>query len=221
MEAIQNFMEDRGILRMITRIKESGRRVAGIMDNMLSFARKSDARVSFHTLSELLDKTLELAATDFKMIEIKKEYDDKMPPVPCEGAKIQQVLLNILCNGAQAMQEAGTEKPLFIARTRVENKRNMVCLEIEDNGPGMDEKTLKRVFVPFFTTKPLGIGTGIGLSVSYFIIVDDHGGEMEVESTLGKGTKFIIKLPIKIMEIQDRLQINEKLRIREEGIRCP
>jgi PAS domain S-box-containing protein len=197
MEAIQNFMENRDILPMITSIKESGQRLAGIIDNMLSFARKSDARVSFYTLSELLDKAFELAATDFKMIEIKKEYDDKMTPVPCEGVKIQQVLLNILRNGAQAMQEAGIEKPLFLARTLVENKRNMVYLEIEDNGPGMDEKTLKRVFDPFFTTKPLGIGTGIGLSVSYYIIVDNHGGEMKVESSLGKGTKFIIKLPFK------------------------
>ena len=197
MEAIKKFMEDRDILPMMKTIKDSGQRMAGIMDNMLSFARKSDARVSSHNLSALLDKTLELTATDFKMIGIKKEYDAKIPPVPCEGGKIQQVLLNILRNGAQAMQDAGTEKSLFIVRARVENKRNMVCLEIKDNGPGMDEKTLKHVFEPFFTTKPLGIGTGIGLSVSYFIIVDDHGGEMEVESTLGKGAEFIIKLPIK------------------------
>ena len=72
----------------------------------------------------------------------------------------------------------------------------MVRIEIEDNGPGMDDSTLKRVFEPFFTTKDVKNGTGLGLSLSYFIIVDDHGGEMEAESTLGEGTKFIIKLPI-------------------------
>ncbi len=118
-----------------------------------------------------------------------------MPPAPCEGAKIQQVLLNILRNGAQAMQEAGTESPLFIVRTRLEKSRKMVRLEIEDNGPGMDEATRKRVFEPFYTTKPTGEGTGLGLSVSYFIITENHHGEMNVESNPGSGAKFIIRLP--------------------------
>ncbi len=72
----------------------------------------------------------------------------------------------------------------------------MVQIEIEDNGPGMDKKTQERIFEPFFTTKGVNRGTGLGLSVSYFIIVDDHGGEMEVESEPDKGTKFIIKLPV-------------------------
>lgn len=108
------------------------------------------------------------------------------------------MLLNILRNGAQAMQETGTVKPCLIVRTRFEKERKMVCMEIEDNGPGMDETTRKRVFEPFFTTKPVGVGTGLGLSVSYFIITEKHGGEMRVESTLGMGTKFIIKLPVQM-----------------------
>ena len=71
----------------------------------------------------------------------------------------------------------------------------MVCLEIEDNGPGMNASTRKRVFEPFFTTKPVGERTGLGLSVSYVIITENHGGEMEVESIPGTGTKIIIHLP--------------------------
>jgi len=130
------------------------------------------------------------------MIEIRKVYENKVPPVPCEKAKIQQVLLNILRNGAQAMQEAGTKKPLFIVNLRLEESRGMVCLELTDNGPGMDENTRKRVFEPFYTTKPVGIGTGLGLSVSYFIISENHGGEMSVESIPGFGAKFIIRLPL-------------------------
>jgi signal transduction histidine kinase len=74
--------------------------------------------------------------------------------------------------------------------------KKMVRIEIRDNGPGMDEDTRKKVFEPFFTTKDLGEGTGLGLSVSYFIIVDDHGGKMEVASAPGKGTSFIIRLPL-------------------------
>ena len=207
MEAIESFMEMRGIPRMLKAIRESGSRVAAIVDNMLSFARKSDATISSHSLEELIDKTLELAATDydlkknydFKLIEIDKEYAGNLPSIPCEAGKIQQVLLNILRNGAQAMQQGGTEKPGFVIRTRLEQRRNMACIEIEDNGPGMDKAVSKRVFEPFFTTKPIGVGTGLGLSVSYFIITENHGGEMSVESTPGHGAKFIITLPVKPM----------------------
>ncbi len=205
MESIKAYMEKRGILRMITAINESGRRVAAIVDNMLSFARKSNAQVSSSSLADILDKTLELAASDydlknqydFKMIEIQKEYADNLPPVPCEGAKIQQVLLNILRNGAQAMQAAGIEKPRFIVRTQFEKERDRVCMEIEDNGPGMEEATRKRVFEPFFTTKPVDVGTGLGLSVSYFIITENHGGGLIAESEPGQGAKFIIHLPLR------------------------
>jgi signal transduction histidine kinase len=130
------------------------------------------------------------------MIEIRKKYEDKAHPVPCEGVKIQQVLLNVFRNGAYAMQKAGVEKPIFNILVRFEKERKMVCMEIEDNGPGMDKKTCKRVFEPFYTTKPAGVGTGLGLSVSYFIITENHGGEMSVESTPGFGTKFIIRLPL-------------------------
>ena len=93
-------------------------------------------------------------------------------------------------------QEAGIEKPRFNIRTRLDRKRQMISMEIEDNGPGMNEETRNRAFEPFFTTKPVGVGTGLGLSVSYFIIKEIHGGEMAVESTPGSGAKFIVRLPL-------------------------
>ena len=203
MEAIQKFMELRDIPRMLDAINQSGRRVATIVQNMLSFARKSNNLISVHDLNEILDSTLDLAATDydlkkhydFKRIRIVKEYDTELQPVPCEASKIQQVLFNILRNGAEAMQEAEVENPSFSLRTYFEKKRNMACIEIEDNGPGMDEETRKRVFEPFFTTKPPGKGTGLGLSVSYFIITENHKGIIEVDSHPGQGTVFIIHLP--------------------------
>ncbi|MFH2057378.1 MAG: PAS domain S-box protein [Pseudomonadota bacterium] len=210
MESIQSFMEARGILRMIKTINESGQRVAEIVDNMLSFARKSDDSISSHSPAELMDKTLELAATDynlkkqydFKTIEIVKEYEDNLPMLRCEGAKIQQVLLNVLRNGAQAMQENmeiyDGDKPRFILRLLKETKTKMLRIEIEDNGPGVDEAIIKRIFEPFFTTKPVGVGTGLGLSVSYFIITENHGGTMDVVSTPGKGATFNICLPFEI-----------------------
>ncbi|MBT3227295.1 MAG: hypothetical protein HN580_22520 [Deltaproteobacteria bacterium] len=76
------------------------------------------------------------------------------------------------------------------------NGRNMARIEIEDNGPGMEEEVRKRIFEPFFTTKPKGQGTGLELSVSYMIIINNHKGSMEVESEIGKGTKFTITLPM-------------------------
>lgn len=104
--------------------------------------------------------------------------------------------MNIVRNGAEAMQEAKTERPQFILRTQHDSDPKRIVIEIEDNGPGINESTRRRIFEPFFTTKPVGVGTGLGLSVSYFIIAENHRGEMSVESELGKGTKFIIRLPI-------------------------
>ncbi len=204
LEAIEQFMTARGIPRMIRTIIESGQRVSAIVNNILSFSRKDETTVSSHYLDKILDKTVELAATDydfkkaydFKQIKITREYDGDLPAVPCQAGKIQQVVLNILTNGAQAMQEAGTPEPRFILRTYGDPARDMACMEIEDNGPGMDEKTRKHIFTPFFTTKPAGVGTGLGLSVSYFIITENHKGEMTVESSPGAGAKFVIRLPL-------------------------
>jgi len=210
LDLISAYMEKREITRMIETINESGGRVAHIVDNMLSFARKSDAVTSSHDPAALMDQIVEIAATDydlkkqydFKSIKIIKEYEAHLPMVPCEGSKIQQVLLNILRNGAQAMQEDPAKNengktPCFILRLSCEAQTHMLRIEIQDNGPGMEESICKRVFEPFFTTKPPGVGTGLGLSVSYFIVTKNHGGTMDVISSPGKGTTFIIRLPLK------------------------
>ncbi len=204
LEKIHDFMQFRGILVMLANIIESGKRVTTIVKNMLSFARNNSLQASTHHLDSLMEKAIELAATDydlkkqydFKLIDIKKEYEENLPSINCEASKIQQVLLNILRNGAQAMQGAGIDKPQFTIRTRLSSETKRVRLEIEDNGPGMDEGTRKRVFEPFFTTKPEGSGTGLGLSVCYFIIAENHKGSLSVESEPGQGTKFIIELPL-------------------------
>jgi PAS domain S-box-containing protein len=205
MAAIESYMQARGVLGMLETIKGSGQRMADIVGNMLSFVRKGEDVGSSQRLDELMDKTLVLAATDFdlkkkydfKRIETVKQYAADLPAVTCEAAKIQQVLLNILRNGAQAMQTAGITTPRITITIRHDKVRQMVYLDIEDNGPGMDEKTRKRVFEPFFTTKPEGTGTGLGLSVSYFIITENHDGEMTVASHPGGGAKFSIGLPVR------------------------
>ncbi|MEA1967217.1 MAG: ATP-binding protein [Thermodesulfobacteriota bacterium] len=202
LEVIQNYMEQRGIFRMINTILEAGGRAAEIVENMLSFARQSTSGFLKSNIASLLDKTVELAASDydlkkkydFRNIKIEREYDSDLPEVPCEPGKIQQVFLNILTNGAQAMAANESYGQAFILRIKKTGENARV--EIEDNGPGMDEETAKKVFEPFFTTKKVGVGTGLGLSVSYFIITENHQGTMSVKSSPGMGTKFVIDLPL-------------------------
>lgn len=204
---IREYMVSRGIPKMLDRICESGARAAEIVSNMLQFARKSSSSVSSHDLSEILDQCLELAGSDydlkkrydFRQITVVKKYQENLPPIPCERSKIQQVILNILRNGAEAMQ--GSQNPVkdehsFTLQVTQTNP-DWICIEIEDNGPGMEEAIRKRVFEPFFTTKAVDMGTGLGLSVSYFIVTENHDGRMKVESVAGQGARFIIELPVK------------------------
>jgi PAS domain S-box-containing protein len=202
--AVKNFMEKRDVLKNLENIHTAGVRAAKIIENMLSFAQKGNSTTTQCRLDELIDKTIEIAQNeydlkkkfDFKQIKIARKYNPEVPAIRCEKSKIQQVLFNLLKNAAESMgsQNPGHRSPEIILR--LQTKEQMVCIEIEDNGPGMDAEIQKRVFEPFFTTKGLEQGTGLGLSVSYFIIVKDHGGEMRVQSALGQGTKFIIKLPV-------------------------
>ncbi|MCP4670997.1 MAG: PAS domain S-box protein, partial [Desulfobacula sp.] len=174
MTVISDFMEKRGIINQLENIRKAGNRAAKIIENMLSFARKSGSVKNEHQLDEILDNAIELAQNDydlkkeydFKNIEIIREYSPDVPMILCEGSKIQQVLFNILKNASQAMNLQKTSNPKLILRLL--KKEDMVLIEIEDNGPGMEEKTRKKIFEPFFTTKTLNKGTGLGLSVSYF-----------------------------------------------------
>ena len=202
-ENIQCYMERRGFPEMIESVMEAGMRAVKIVENMLSFSRKSESRFAPVNLAEALDSTVQLAKNDydlkkqydFRSIEIVREYQTDLPQVPCDRTKIQQVFLNVLRNGAQAMAgEDMQEEPRFTLR--ISEQDLIARVEIEDNGPGMDELTCKRVFEPFFTTKGVDLGTGLGLSVSYFIITENHGGKMSLESSPGEGAKFIIELPL-------------------------
>jgi PAS domain S-box-containing protein len=202
---MQAYMGSRGILDMIEAIDQSCQRAATIVRNMLAFSRKSDTVFSDHHLAELLEQTLELAGNDFHLkghydfrkIEMVKAYTRDLPPVPCDAGQIQQVLLNILKNGAHAMRETTDHHRPATFTLKVYADRYHGCIAITDNGPGMPEEIRKRIFEPFYTTKPVGSGTGLGLSIAYFIITENHNGQMTVESVLGQGTCFIIELPVR------------------------
>ena len=202
--ALHAYLEKREITKFLDGIVSSGERAAKIVANMLQFSRQSESIKTSIDVHDLIEKTVELSANDynlkkqydFKEIEIDRKYDPAVKSVKCVVTEIEQVLLNLLKNAAQAMAMHKKEgvKPRIEIRTRLEN--GMAVIELEDNGPGMDEKTKKRIFEPFFTTKPVGVGTGLGLSVSYFIITEKHNGLITVESKVGVGTKFVIQLPV-------------------------
>lgn len=202
LDSLRAYMEKRNIFPMMDQVRASGYRAAQIVENMLTFSRKSDHRKFTYYLHDIMEATLELIENDyntkkrydFRSIEIIRQYQEAAPPVFCEKIQIQQVFLNILKNGAEAMSAAGVVPSRFIIRCFRED--NHAVLEIEDNGPGIAHDIQKRIFEPFFTTKEVGVGTGLGLSVSYFIITENHTGILAVDSTPGKGTVFIIKLPL-------------------------
>ncbi|MBU2647153.1 PAS domain S-box protein [bacterium] len=204
LQNLQRYMEKRGIFSFLTGIQESGQKAAEIITNMLQFSRQDHSKMVTIDLARLMEKTLDLASTDydlkkkfdFKNITIVREFDPDLPPVTCTETEIGQVILNLLKNAAQAMAGASLKDPQRII-LRLSNEGDMARVEIEDTGPGMEEAVKKRIFEPFFTTKPVGEGTGLGLSVSYMIITNNHQGKFEVASEPGKGTRFIIRLPLK------------------------
>ncbi|MBU1342956.1 MAG: PAS domain S-box protein [Proteobacteria bacterium] len=210
MDLIVQYMEQRKIFELISSLREAGNRAADIVSNILSFSRKSDLFPSEFNIKKLMDATIEIAGNDydlkknidFRKISILREYEDTAFYVECNGSNIQQVFLNILRNAAEALFDKKMKiDPRIIIR--ILGEKNGVRIEIEDNGPGIEEVIRKRVFEPFFTTKPVGLGTGLGLSVSYFIITENHKGRIFVTSLPGQGAKFVITLPFKHSDQQD------------------
>jgi PAS domain S-box-containing protein len=201
LEQVRHYLGERGILEFIEGIQEAAMRASRIVADMLAFSRRSSAEFSPHRVDELLDAVVRLAASDydlkkkydFKQIEIVRDYDAELPPVYCDHTEIEQVFLNLIKNAAQALASGGDPQHRITLRTRREG--DYARIEVEDNGPGMEEKIRRRVFEPFFTTKPPGVGTGLGLSVSYFIVTEQHKGTITVSSAPGKGSCFIVHLP--------------------------
>ncbi len=203
LESLQGYLKKRGIIKLLDGMSELGMRASTIISDMLTFSRKSESKMEQTDLAESIGNSIELArkdydlrkSYDFRNIDIITDIDPNLPPIFCNPVEIEQVVLNLLTNAAQAMAEKTSNgSPRISIRLFVQSGK--VILEIEDNGPGMDQSIQNRVFEPFFTTKPVGQGTGLGLSVSYMIITNNHAGSMEIESEPGKGTKFIIRLPL-------------------------
>ncbi|NTV48745.1 MAG: PAS domain S-box protein [Geobacteraceae bacterium] len=200
---VRTYLQKRGIFDFIGHIRNAGIRASEIISQMLYFSSRNEPGVVNEDLTKVLERAVGLAATDYDMkkkyafrsVEIVREY--AVEPLCADIAlqEIEQVLLNILKNAAQAISAtAMSRQPQIILRTSTSG--GMAVIEIEDNGPGMDEATRLRVFEPFFSTKEVGIGTGMGLSVAYAIVTKGHHGSIEVRSQPGEGSCFTLKLPL-------------------------
>jgi signal transduction histidine kinase len=170
-------------------IEDGAMRTSEIVKGLRNFSRLDQNVYRKTNLNESLESTLTLLHSSYKnRIEIVKEYGD-LREVDCYPGKINQVFMNILSNAIQAIPEQGT---IFITTLQLEDN---VRISIRDTGTGMSDEVRKRIFDPFFTTKDVGKGTGLGLSIS-FGIIQKHSGDIEVFSESGKGTEFVITIPI-------------------------
>ncbi|MGR6870791.1 ATP-binding protein [Pseudomonas sp. HK3] len=213
MENIRAYIEKRGIFSFLNNISQAGERASTIVNNMLQFSRQSPKKLQPQNLHHIIDRSISIAKNeyslskgyDFKAIDLIKDFDLTLMDVPCIPSEIEQVILNLLKNAAQALQDYKQTKEFdldWYSQIQISTRKNnqMAELIIEDNGPGMDEDTTRHIFEPFFTTKEVGMGTGLGLSVSFFIITNHHLGQMRVQSSIGNGTRFTIMLPFASQE---------------------
>ncbi|CAI8866674.1 Sensor histidine kinase RcsC [Pseudomonas fluorescens] len=201
---VNQYLQVREVPQLLDGIQQAGARAAKIVTHMLSFSRRSTRQMAPCDLPALIDQAVEIAGNDFDLAigfdfkgqAIIRQFDPALGPVPGTANELEQVLLNLLKNAAQAIhqREDDSEPGRIILRTRLNPP--WAEIQVEDNGIGMSESVRKRTFEPFFTTKEIGQGTGLGLSVSYFIVTNNHKGQMEVQSTLGQGTCFTLRLPL-------------------------
>ena len=179
---------------LIKSCKEGADRAKNIIQDLKSFSRMEEATIVDVNVPQEIDTTLNILHNKIKnKAEIHKEYMENVPKVEAFGGQLNQVFMNILDNAVGAIKDKGD---IWI-RINLDSTKTKLLMEIEDNGIGMDEETSRKVFNPFFTTKPVGQGTGLGMSITYKII-KNHQGEIDVTSQEGKGTKFTIKLPLVI-----------------------
>jgi PAS domain S-box-containing protein len=200
---VDRYLKERKIDVFIRDIQGAAVRAAEIIRHMLDFSRRSESRRSVCDMATVIENALRLASSDydlkrnydFKAIEIVRDIPADLPACECTETEIVQVLLNLLRNAAQAMVEAEPPTPSPRISIRARERGGVLRIEIADNGPGIPPEHRKRIFEPFFTTKAAGAGTGLGLSVSYFIITKGHGGRMTADCPPQGGTVFTLELP--------------------------
>ncbi|HTL88842.1 MAG TPA: ATP-binding protein [Leptolyngbya sp.] len=184
--------------KVITSMTIGTTRICQIVLSLRNFSRIDEAEFKAVNIHEGIDSTLMLlqhrlkASSGHPPIEVIRDYV-KLPNVECYPGRLNQVFMNILSNAIDAIE--GSPQPQITIQTSINDQ--WVKVAIADNGIGMPEEVQAKIFDPFFTTKPVGKGTGMGMSISYQIIVEQHRGKLEGLSAEGKGTEFLIQIPIR------------------------
>lgn len=188
---LRTLPEDDRLRKPLTTVEKESLRCKRIVQNLLDFARHSEPTFQPTNVNELIDASCDLVEhqTSLQNVKLVKGYDPALPSIMADANQLQQVFINTMLNAYQAMPNGGT---LHIITRMAGSELQIV---FTDTGMGIPPENIQHIFDPFFTTKEVGEGTGLGLSVSYGII-KAHGGNIEVESQMGKGSTFVIKLPL-------------------------
>jgi PAS domain S-box-containing protein len=175
-------------------IHDSVRQAADVTKRLLTFARQVKPERNLTSINDIIETTLQLRAYRLTTSNIKviREFDSKLPEIMADGAQLQQVFLNIIMDAEYEMIQAHKGGTLLIKTERV---GDTIRVSVKDDGPGISKENMLKLFTPFFTTKKVGEGTGLGLSVCHGII-SEHNGRIWAESEFGKGATFIIELPV-------------------------
>jgi two-component system NtrC family sensor kinase len=184
---------DSGMQESLKKIVTQANRCRDIIRGLLDFSRQRKPEKRLSNVNRVLDECIALVDTQalFHNIRIVKHLAQDLPQVPMDPSQIQQVFMNMIINAAEAMDGVGQ----LTLTTRHVPADSAVEVEFTDTGHGVSEDDMDRIFSPFFTTKEVGHGTGLGLAISYGI-VKEHKGTITVESQVGKGTTFTIRLPV-------------------------
>ncbi|MGN6803042.1 MAG: sensor histidine kinase, partial [Ginsengibacter sp.] len=197
-ELINNVIEN------LKKINHHGKRADAIVKGMLQHSRQSSGQKEPTDINALADEYLRLSYHGLRAkdksfnVDIKTDFDESIGKINIIPQDIGRVLLNLFNNAFYAVSKSQEEQGKeFEPTVSVSTKKsgNTVLITVSDNGNGIPQKIIDKIFQPFFTTKPTGQGTGLGLSLSYDII-KAHGGEIKVESKEGEGSEFIIQIPV-------------------------
>lgn len=203
-QTVNSIIED--IVTNCKKINEHGKRAESIIKNMLIQARTSEVEKGPVDINALLEEYLNLSYHGMRAqnnqlnVKIEKHLDKNIKPIIADQQSIGRVFLNIINNGLYAANEKSKNNDSSFMPTitiATEQDDHYIIIKIKDNGNGIPEDLRAKIFEPFFTTKPAGQGTGLGLPICYDIVVTEHSGKLDVVSTPGEFTEFIIMLPKK------------------------
>ncbi|MGL5510865.1 MAG: sensor histidine kinase, partial [Microcoleaceae cyanobacterium] len=222
---IENEIEEMGLEfmkkdlpKLLSSMALGAERIRGVVRSLRQFSHLDEASMKPVDIHEGLESTLLILQNRLQAkggrpgITVIKQYG-KLPLVECYAGQLNQVFMQILTNAIDALEDEnndvnGIAPPTIYIRTIMNNEKE-VRIAISDNGPGIAEKDLPLIFDSLFSTKPLGRGTGIGLTIAYDLIVDKHGGNLLCHSVLGQGTEFIIEIPIHQHQIKNINNVDE------------